>query len=130
MSHKLFVHAKGKNLDGYAQIINGKLWIHREGQTFCIDNTKGFRKRRSKDSKTSDSQIISPMPGKITKIFVQQDDQIHIGQPIIVMEAMKMEYTLKSEIATKIEKINVCVGDQVQLGQLLVKLKDILKVTE
>jgi biotin carboxyl carrier protein len=65
------------------------------------------------------------MPGKVTKIFVQPQQEISVGQAVVVMEAMKMEYTLKSELNTTVESVEITVGDQVQLGQILVKLKEI-----
>ena len=62
------------------------------------------------------------MPGKITKIFVSAGQVVEKAQPLLVMEAMKMEYTLKSELNTMVDKINVQVGAQVPLGQLLIEL--------
>ena len=62
------------------------------------------------------------MPGKVTKILVNTDQEISKGQAVLVMEAMKMEYTLKAEIAGKIGQIECQVGDQVVLGKLLVKI--------
>lgn len=125
MSRKLIIEKNGKRLEGHAQIIQGKLWVHYQNQTVAVDSTKGTRKRRSVEGKASTSQITSPMPGKVTKIFVKSDQSIDAGQAVVVMEAMKMEYTLKSEISTTVEKVLVNVGDQVQLGQVLVKLKEI-----
>jgi len=46
-----------------------------------------------------------------------------VGQVVLVMEAMKMEYTLKSEIDGKIQKIHAKVGDQVSLGQKLIEFE-------
>ena len=65
------------------------------------------------------------MPGKITKVFVKEGQAVAIGEPLIVMEAMKMEYTLKSDLKTTVEKVLVKVDQQVVLGQLLVQLKEI-----
>jgi biotin carboxyl carrier protein len=118
------IEVAGKKLDGYAQLIQGKLWVHRQGETFVIDQQKQSRRRKSVEGKSSTTQIVSPMPGKITKILVETQQSVEIGQAVLVMEAMKMEYTLKSELSTSIEKILVKVGDQVQLGQLLVKLSE------
>ncbi len=124
MSRKLIIENNGKKLEGYAQIIQGKLWVHHQGQTYTTESTKGTRKRKSVEGKSSTSQVIAPMPGKVTKIFVVADQPIEIGQAVVVMEAMKMEYTLKSEMSTSVEKILVKVGDQVQLGQVLVRFKE------
>lgn len=123
MSNKLTLQVGGKTVQGYAQSIKGKLWIHLDGVTYCTDISSGSRKRRSLEGKSSTDVIHAPMPGKVTKVFVEPGQKIEIGQAVVVMEAMKMEYTLKSEMSTTVESIQVNVGDQVQLGQALVKLK-------
>ena len=125
MSRKITIEINGQKLTGYAQLIQGKLWVHHNGLTLTAESNGGPRKRRSAEGKASTSQIVAPMPGKITKIFVENNTEIEIGQAVVVMEAMKMEYTLKSELTTTVENVLVKLGDQVQLGQTLVKLKEI-----
>jgi len=130
MSHKLNVknpNGSGhKQLDGYAQIIQGKLWVYYKGQTFVSEaTTKSGGKKRAHEGRVALPQIVAPMPGKITKIFVEEKQELSAGQPVVVMEAMKMEYTLKCEHATCVDKILVAVGDQVPLGQVLVKFNEV-----
>jgi 3-methylcrotonyl-CoA carboxylase alpha subunit len=62
------------------------------------------------------------MPGKILKILVTIGQDVVIGTPILVMEAMKMEHTIKASKSGKIEKIFFKEGDQVSGGVELVKL--------
>lgn len=113
-----------KKLEGFAQIVNGKLWAYFQGHTYAVETTKKSHRKRTSEGKSSPHQILAPMPGKITKLLVAEGQAVEVGQAIVVMEAMKMEYTLKSELPSTIDKINVIVGDQVQLGQLLVKLTE------
>jgi len=131
MNHKLNIKTRNEKaedksenfLEGFAQIIQGKLWVHFKGQTFVTEQNKGTSRRRVSEGKSAQNQICAPMPGKITKIFVEIDQELEPGEAIVVMEAMKMEYTLKCEAKNSVEKIFVSVGDQVPLGQVLVKLK-------
>jgi biotin carboxyl carrier protein len=67
------------------------------------------------------------MPGKVTKILLPIDAAVTAGQAVLVMEAMKMEYTLKAEVAGTIETIDCLAGDQVVLGKTLVKIKPAAK---
>ena len=110
-----------------AEIIDQKLWIKQGNETWCYDvvdlTADGIR--RKKTSSSSLDKIISLMPGKITKIFVKEGDTVVQGQALVVMEAMKMEYTLKSDLSTMVEKVNVELGQQVTLGQLLIQLKKV-----
>lgn len=109
------------------QMVKGQLWIHFQGRTFIYE---GSKKQFGKKSKQKDSagELFSPMPGKITKVLKNQGDQVQQGEVVLVMEAMKMEYTLKSDVAGLIEQMNCQVGDQVALGKLLVKIKVEVKV--
>ena len=108
-----------------AEVIEQKLWYKVDNQIFSADiaELSGGSRKRQGAAKKSSNQILAPMPGKITKIFVQANDIVKKSQVLLVMEAMKMEYTLKSDLETEVEMINVKVGDQVTLGNLLIQLK-------
>lgn len=90
-----------------------------DGIEFAIDAPK---RSRSKGKTADHGQMTSPMPGKILKIFVKVGDVVDPGTPILVMEAMKMEHTIKASKKGKVEKIHFKEGDQVQGGVELVKL--------
>jgi acetyl/propionyl-CoA carboxylase alpha subunit len=106
-----------------AQMIQGTLWVHHNGRTFASEQATGRKSRKRAGAGGSSDQIAAPMPGKITKILLKNGDHVKIGQAVLVMEAMKMEYTLKSEIEGNIEAIECAVGEQVVLGKMLVKMK-------
>jgi len=64
--------------------------------------------------------LVAPMPGKIVSVLANAGDAIKRGQPIIVLEAMKMEHTLAAPADTTIEAVNVAAGDQVSEGTTVV----------
>lgn len=104
------------------QMVKGQLWIHLNGRTFPYDgNKKQFGKKASR--KAGVGEVFAPMPGKISKVQKSAGDQVVRGDVVLVMEAMKMEYTLKSDVAGVIEKVHCVLGDQVALGKLLVKIR-------
>lgn len=105
-----------------AQIIKGTLWIHLNGRTVSVEVNPG-RKSRKKGAAGSSDTLTAPMPGKVTKILLKPGAAVEPGQAVLVMEAMKMEYTLKAEIGGAIDAINCAVGEQVALGKTLVKIK-------
>lgn len=114
----------GKTVKAQAELVKNTLWVHLNGETLALEVDNGrISKRKTKASQSNPNQIMSPMPGKITKIIVQAGQSVKEGDSVIVMEAMKMEYTLKSDIDTNVEKVNVNLNDQVTLGSLLVQLK-------
>ena len=63
--------------------------------------------------------ILSPMPGKVMKVHVSEGEEVQVGQVIVGVEAMKMEYELRSDIPGKVERIFCKEGTQVILGQEL-----------
>ncbi|EGC36023.1 methylcrotonyl-CoA carboxylase [Dictyostelium purpureum] len=58
--------------------------------------------------------LVSPMPGKVTKIMVNVGDSVKKGQPILLMEAMKMEHTIRSPIDGKVESLPYNVNEIVE----------------
>ena len=68
--------------------------------------------------------IVTPMPGKVSRLMVAEGDAVEAGQPLLVLEAMKMEHTLKAPVDGTVEKISAGEGDQVSDGQVLVKITE------
>jgi 3-methylcrotonyl-CoA carboxylase alpha subunit len=77
---------------------------------------------RTKKNVSDHGQMISPMPGKILKILVNEGADVLAGTPILVMEAMKMEHTIKASKNGKILKIHFKENAQVSAGVELVTL--------
>lgn len=107
--------------------VGSTLWIKSGEQTWSYEiiDLSPDGQRRKKSNVASPDLIVSPMPGKITKVFVKEGDTVKSGQALLVMEAMKMEYTLKSDLKTTVETVFARVNDQVQVGALLVKLNKV-----
>jgi acetyl-CoA/propionyl-CoA carboxylase, biotin carboxylase, biotin carboxyl carrier protein len=63
--------------------------------------------------------IESPMPGTVLAVLVSAGDSVAVGQPVVVVEAMKMEHTLRASTDGVVTEMLVQVGDRVALNQLL-----------
>jgi propionyl-CoA carboxylase alpha chain/3-methylcrotonyl-CoA carboxylase alpha subunit len=59
------------------------------------------------------------MPGKIVSVPVQAGEAVSKGQPVVVLEAMKMEHALVAPFDGVVETVSVAVGDQVVDGAVL-----------
>ncbi|MCB0309567.1 MAG: biotin/lipoyl-binding protein, partial [Bdellovibrionales bacterium] len=68
------------------------------------------------------NNIVSPMPGKILQIKVSEGDKVTKDQTLIIMEAMKMELTLKANSEGNVEKVSVKENDIVSAGTVLIEL--------
>ncbi|KAG1437048.1 hypothetical protein G6F57_020410 [Rhizopus arrhizus] len=62
------------------------------------------------------------MPGKIISISVKAGDTVEKGQPLLVMEAMKMEHTISAPADGRVGEVFYGVGDQVTEGAELVAI--------
>jgi len=68
----------------------------------------------------SAGKLTAPMPGKVVAVKVKVGDQVRVGDPLIVVEAMKMEHTITAPFEGVIEDINYSQGDQVSEGDQLI----------
>ncbi len=68
------------------------------------------------------ANVEAPMPGKILKINVSAGQAVKFGQPIIIMEAMKMENEIVAPQDGTVAEIRCSVGDQVDTGAVLATL--------
>jgi len=66
--------------------------------------------------------LVSQMPGKVLKVFVAVGDRVEQGQSLLVLEAMKMEQTLRAPSDGVVEELFVVEGEQVDPGQVLARL--------
>ena len=68
------------------------------------------------------AEITAPMPGKVLKVLVRDGDLVEAGQPLVVIEAMKMETTLSAESAATVKHVRVQEGQTVDHGAVLIEL--------
>ncbi|MBP7565851.1 MAG: acetyl/propionyl/methylcrotonyl-CoA carboxylase subunit alpha [Burkholderiaceae bacterium] len=68
-------------------------------------------------------QLTAPMPGKVVSFAVKAGDKVAKGQPLAVMEAMKMEHTIAAPADGEVEELLYAPGDQVAEGAALLRLQ-------
>jgi Acetyl/propionyl-CoA carboxylase, alpha subunit len=71
-------------------------------------------------SSDSDKILVSPMPGKVVRVLVAKGDKVVVGQPLVVVSAMKMESEFRSKVDGTISEVRVGEGDTVESRQILV----------
>ncbi|MGE0527529.1 MAG: biotin/lipoyl-containing protein [Bdellovibrionales bacterium] len=100
----------------------GRLWFHFRGETHVVELNQGSRRAADGRAKSHPGVTQAPMPGKVTRVAVKAGDSVSKGQVLVVMEAMKMEYTLAADVDGKVQDVHAREGQQVMLGEVLVKL--------
>jgi propionyl-CoA carboxylase alpha chain len=68
--------------------------------------------------------LTAPMPGSVVRVLIAAGDAVEAGQPLVVLEAMKMEHTVAAPAAGTVEAVQVEAGEQVEAGAVLVVLAD------
>jgi biotin carboxyl carrier protein len=69
----------------------------------------------------ANERILVPIPGVVTKVYVKAGEQVKTGDPLLVIEAMKMRNTFRSAHDLTVAEVLVKVNDVVKAGQMLVR---------
>jgi acetyl/propionyl-CoA carboxylase alpha subunit len=73
---------------------------------------------------TEQSAVTAPMPGTVIRVLVTEGERVQPRQPLVVLEAMKMETPLVSPYEGVVRKLHVAEGDQVAGGAVVVELEE------
>jgi biotin carboxyl carrier protein len=72
---------------------------------------------------SGDGRIKAPIPGLVTRIHVEQGQLVEQGQPLLVLEAMKMENEIRSPLAGTVRQLAVKPGQTVTLSELMIEIE-------
>ncbi|MFN5615962.1 MAG: biotin/lipoyl-containing protein, partial [Brevundimonas sp.] len=103
----------------YGPEIDGGFVIFHEGDRYEVSR----HAPRSGSSAVSDGALRAPMPGRIVAAPLKAGDAVAKGQPVVVLEAMKMEHALTAPFDGVVEALSVAVGDQATEGAVLAVVK-------
>ena len=67
--------------------------------------------------------LLAPMPGLLTRLNVKVGDTVEAGQPIAVVEAMKMENILRAEKSATVKSTNAAAGESLMVDQVIVEFE-------
>lgn len=117
-----FVH------DGVAQTAHvvrsgATLWVSCRGVTLAYEDVTLAPAARS--DAAGDGRLLAPMDGKIIAVLVESGGAVVKGQPLAVLEAMKMEFSVTSQTDGVIDAMACKVGQQVKARQLLMTVRGV-----
>jgi propionyl-CoA carboxylase alpha chain len=67
--------------------------------------------------------VRSPMPGLLAQIVVAEGQEVKAGEPLVVVEAMKMENVLRAERDGRVAKLRAQAGDSLAVDQIILELE-------
>jgi len=68
--------------------------------------------------------LLAPMPGTVVRVEAQLGDSVHAGQVLVVLEAMKMEHSVRTPQEGTLARLNVSAGQTVDMGTVLAVVED------
>jgi acetyl/propionyl-CoA carboxylase alpha subunit len=95
--------------------LRGKLGVALNGSLYFGSLEKKSR-TAAQDAGGSDSDLIAQFPGKVRKLLVADGAQVKAGEPLILLEAMKMEFTVRAPFAGTVLRALVTEGQQLVPG--------------
>jgi acetyl-CoA/propionyl-CoA carboxylase biotin carboxyl carrier protein len=107
----------GRTTSWHVAVDGSTVWVGAEGAAWPLHEQP--RTLRAEDAHAHDGDITSPMPGSVIAVHVGQGDSVTKGQPLLVVEAMKMEHTLSAPLDGTVGELLVRVGQQVKVDELL-----------
>ncbi|WP_374585598.1 biotin carboxylase N-terminal domain-containing protein [Pseudoduganella sp.] len=98
-----------------------RLFFLLDGVEHMLDDL-GDAPPRVANNGAADGRIAAPMNGRVVALHVRDGDQVSIGQPLLALEAMKMEHNMLATRDGKVSSLNAALGAQVATGQLLLEI--------
>ena len=93
-------------------------WLGRDGAAWAVAEAPPAALRGARAGST-DGTVRSPMPGTILAVHVAEGDKVSTGQPVLVVEAMKMEHTVTAPADGVISELTAKAGQQVRMDETL-----------
>ncbi|TQK28703.1 biotin carboxylase N-terminal domain-containing protein [Arthrobacter sp. SLBN-53] len=103
--------------------------VARYGTAVFVDSPRGAVRLTSvprfpdPDSAVAHGSLLAPMPGSVVRVGAAAGDAVTAGQPLIWLEAMKMEHTIAAPSDGVLAELNVQAGQQVEVGTVLARIE-------
>jgi biotin carboxyl carrier protein len=97
--------------------------LHR-GRQYTLNRSDGSEDWGGEEAgfEGGDSTISTPMPGRVVKVLVEPEQDVDAGQPVFIIESMKMENEVKAHHKGKVKSVHAAEGDSLNHGDLVVEL--------
>ena len=114
----LVITAAGRTAK-YAYAADGATaWLGRDGRTWAVREEQAASPRAGRAT-AADGSVRSPMPGTVLAVHVTAGERVTAGQPVLVVEAMKMEHTVTAPVDGVIAELTAKPGQQVTMDEQL-----------
>jgi 3-methylcrotonyl-CoA carboxylase alpha subunit len=103
----------------FAYALDGETtWLGRDGHAWAVAEAAPAPLRGSRAA-AADGTVRSPMPGTVVAVHVSVGQDVSAGQPVLVVEAMKMEHTVTAPVDGTVTELTAKAGQQVRMDETL-----------
>ncbi len=102
--------------------VGQKIFIHLRGRSHA-GNLRVVASATGRDREWADAALTAQFPGKVREVGVSEGQAVTVGQSLCVIEAMKMDFVIKSPTAGVIAKVLVQPGQQIMPGHRYVEFR-------
>ena len=93
-----------------------RIYVLSEGLSLTLFEQPRFPEHRAK---AVAGGLVAPMPGRVIKVLIELGQTVTAGAPLVILEAMKMEHTVRAGEGGTVRALHVAIGDQVDTDRLL-----------
>lgn len=117
--NEFLLKVNGKVYDVIVNKNSGSYDICMTGKSIRVEKKSPFQLIRNNVGKTKRADVKTSMPGRVVELLLKEGDKVKEEQPVLVLEAMKMQNEIKSPQKGKIKSIYPKPGDSVEAGAVL-----------
>lgn len=122
----VLVHAGGRTHVVHTAAAGARRALHVDGCTLEYevgrDDGTPDAGTRTAGARAAERDLTAPMPGAVTRVLVREGDQVRMGQPLVIIEAMKMEHVVRATAPGTVRSLRVRPGDQVDGGAVVAEI--------
>ena len=116
-ANELIAHDGDRVERVYAVVSGGRTWVFHDGIAYELAESAPRRRRAGVQE-----SLAAPMPATVIAVNVKAGAQVRRGDILVVLEAMKMELTIKAPAAGRVEAVHFASGQQVKEGDELLTI--------
>ncbi len=124
-SGSLRISVDGRVVEGgFARDEGGLAWVSLDGVSYRFEKPGPPSAEGDTVGASGGASLVAPMPGTVVKVMVEEGDEVEEGQPLLVLEAMKMEQTVSAPYAGIVDALPYGEGELVGGGAVLAEVSE------
>jgi biotin carboxyl carrier protein len=123
--HRFLLRLPGRQLVVDWARRDKEIFLQLDGQSFRLREEDAAHSAADADHGEDDEPSMnSPLPGRVVKVLVKPGDEVKKGQPLVIIDSMKIEFEFKAPRSGAVDQVLAVEGRQIDVGQCLIILKN------